>query len=161
MSKSCTKSVLIVLSSLWFPDVSPRDWMYKEVSCLTRRSWCRPPWGGFRTVWWACRLAGGPRRHTSLRDVPLARPGASASPPNPLGEEQTEKSHMVKHVSCRSMSLCWRIHTNAVGMTGRWRHCINFSRWQQRVKSSWSAGRLVKPGSGCASVDLCACAPAG
>lgn len=152
-SSSCLHS-----DFLMFP---PWDWMYKEVSCLTRRSWCQPPWGGFQTVWWACRLADGPRRHTSLRDVPLARPGASPSPPNPLGEEQTEKLHMVKHVSCRSVRLCWRIHANGVGMTGRWRHCINFSRWQQRVKSRWSAQTLVKPGSDCTSVDLCACTPAG
>lgn len=53
-------------------------------SALTRKSWCWPPGRSFQTVWSACRLAGEPMHHISLRGGRPAKPGASASPPNPV-----------------------------------------------------------------------------
>lgn len=151
---SCPHHLVFTLISWRFPPE-----IDKEVLCLTRRSWCRPPWGGFQTVWWACRLAGGPRRRTSLQDVPLARPGASPSPPNPLGEEQMEKLHRFRAGQWDSAGEYTPTQWGWQGGGDTVLTCT--SRWQQRVKSSWSARRMVKPGSDCASVDLCACAPAG
>lgn len=75
------------------------------------KSWCWPPGRGFQTVWSACRLADEPRHRISLRGGPLAKPGASASPPNPVGIQCTEDS----------------IVTERQGTVS--------SRWQQRVKN--------------------------
>lgn len=99
------------------------------------KSWCWPPGRGFQTVWSACRLADEPRHRISLRDGPLAKPGASASPLNPVGIQCTEDSLVTERQGTVS------------------------SRWQQRVKN-WRTAR-VKPGSDCSSVDLSACAFAG
>lgn len=75
-----------------------REWQRKQrVSCLTRKSWCWPPGRGFRTVWSACRLAGEPRHRSSLRDGLLAKPGASASPPNPVGIQPMKNQWNIFH----------------------------------------------------------------
>lgn len=69
--------------------------------CLTRRSWCRPPGGGFQTVLWVGPPADEPRRRTSPPGVRPATPGASSSPPSPGGSAR----HMWVSLSDTKSSL--------------------------------------------------------
>lgn len=124
----------------------------RKVLGLTMKSWCWPPGTGFQTVWLAGQLAGEPMHHISLRGGPPAKPGASASPPNPVGiQAMKNRWNIFYAVQCNSGGECaWhRCRTETQS------NCTFSIRWQHRVINRLTALGLVKPGRDCSCWVVC------